>query len=597
MDVNRLGELRGITQVDLVFSSQQGKTEGIKIAGSHQDLGVNPKSWGGAGLLAWESGNRVAAQVNMAALPPSLQGTRIQEQLLRSGEIRPIRLIGHIRPMFERMVGAATAYANTGLLGNDIPSVAALWVVSDRATNRFRWSRKLKKFLGNHKKLTFFFILCIILIVLFFAIFALKGNLVQEAQAAFWWDEDYQFRKPIFVSNNSSVNHVRKEVLVKTLDTSTLVSTGKMQSDCDDLRFVDDRGLVFDHWISTGCNTTSTNVWMMMDQIPVGASNVYAYYGNSSITNAEKRHEFQFEDGLVGYWKLDESGSALSAKDYSEGGNNGGARNWTSTNWTTGQISNAGALNGTNEYIEVPNNNSFNVSSLTMSAWIRVAAFPSTGEYPSIISRHNGGPTNAGYTLQISGTSGEAQKIRVAIGDGDFQAAVSSTNVAANVWYHVAGTFDGTTMTIFVNGVSENTATNGLTNYSNVLQVGYSPGNISGDDYFNGLIDDVKIYNRALSANEIASDYTRSTDALQRVASQVSTTISSTEEKGPGPFAYYPFDEGSYNVAYDATTNNNDATRGGVSSISANMPTWFANGKFNWSLNFDGTNDHVDAVD
>jgi hypothetical protein len=77
--------------------------------------------------------------------------------------------------------------------------------------------------------------------------------------------------------------------------------------------------------------------------------------------------------------------------------------------------------------------------------------------------------------------------------------------VALNTWTHLATTYDGTTLRMFVNGVEvSNRAVGGnIRTSTGVVRIG---GNGVWGEYFSGLIDDVKIYNRALSASEIQAD-------------------------------------------------------------------------------------------
>ena len=74
-----------------------------------------------------------------------------------------------------------------------------------------------------------------------------------------------------------------------------------------------------------------------------------------------------------------------------------------------------------------------------------------------------------------------------------------------NAWTHLASTYDGTTLRLFVNGtqVATKAATGAMPNTANPLRIG---GNAVWGEYFAGLIDEVRIYNRALSAVEIGGD-------------------------------------------------------------------------------------------
>lgn len=123
-------------------------------------------------------------------------------------------------------------------------------------------------------------------------------------------------------------------------------------------------------------------------------------------------------------------------------------------------------------------------------------------------------PATAGHIMEIIGKGGGGtdfdlqaetdNRFRFYIAGGNNVA--SSTTIQTNVWYHVAGTWDGTELKMYVNGVLENT--NPVQNLTrgqsgNPLDIGYQPS--FGGRFFNGLIDEAEIFDRALSELEIQS--------------------------------------------------------------------------------------------
>ena len=89
--------------------------------------------------------------------------------------------------------------------------------------------------------------------------------------------------------SNSTGSTLSNEDVLVVIDTASLVSADKLQSDCDDLRFVDgDDNTVLSYWIEGGCNTASTKVWVRIPSLPVAGKTVYVYYGNASAANAEE---------------------------------------------------------------------------------------------------------------------------------------------------------------------------------------------------------------------------------------------------------------------------------------------------------------------
>jgi len=89
-----------------------------------------------------------------------------------------------------------------------------------------------------------------------------------------------------------------------------------------------------------------------------------------------------------------------------------------------------------------------------------------------------------------------------ASGSSRFHSTVGPTTLSINVWTHITATYDGSTLRLYVNGalVSSRALTVSINSTSQPLRIG---GNTIWSEWFAGLIDDVRIYDRALSAAEI----------------------------------------------------------------------------------------------
>jgi hypothetical protein len=202
---------------------------------------------------------------------------------------------------------------------------------------------------------------------------------------------------------------------------------------------------------------------------------------------------------LVAYWKLDE-GLGSTAKDSSPNKND--ATLYNSPVWTTGRSGKALQFNGAN-YIEAPDSSSLDLNSqVTITAWIN----------PSSVSAYNRIVAKS-YTSNIAPWTmygllfDNANHLRLEIATSGTQNAVNGvTTIPLNQWTFVAETYDGSTMKVYVNGVLDNSTTHtGTIDTNNIpLSIGRSG---FGLDYFKGTIDEVKIWNRALSADEIKKEY------------------------------------------------------------------------------------------
>jgi hypothetical protein len=111
----------------------------------------------------------------------------------------------------------------------------------------------------------------------------------------------WSYRRPITISNSGGAL-TDYQVLV-TLDTQSLISAGKMRSDCGDIRFTDSNGsTLLNYWIESGCNTASTKIWVKVPSIPASSSKtIYVYYGNPSATSLSNGNStFEFFDDFNG---------------------------------------------------------------------------------------------------------------------------------------------------------------------------------------------------------------------------------------------------------------------------------------------------------
>ncbi|MBI2356751.1 DUF2341 domain-containing protein [Candidatus Dojkabacteria bacterium] len=129
------------------------------------------------------------------------------------------------------------------------------------------------------------FIVLFLVVVVTPVTILLLDNFVKPAES--WFNTSWEFRKEVTVTNGGT-SKTNYDLLV-TLDTAALVAAGKIQSDCDDIRFVDsDDTTTLSYWIEAGCNTTTTQVWVRIPSVPVGSKTIYFYYGNGAAVSAQQ---------------------------------------------------------------------------------------------------------------------------------------------------------------------------------------------------------------------------------------------------------------------------------------------------------------------
>jgi len=208
---------------------------------------------------------------------------------------------------------------------------------------------------------------------------------------------------------------------------------------------------------------------------------------------------------LTVHYKFDET-SGTSAADAS--GNNRTAT-VTSGTWAAGKSGNALSLNGTSSYASLPAGLVSSLNDFTISTWVKVSSNSDWGR----IFDFGTGTTSYMFLAPQSGGGGGLRFGITTSGNGSEQQISASAPLATGTWKHVAVTLSGTTGILYVDGVeaarnSNMTLKPSSLGSTTLNYIGRS--NWSGDPYLNGMVDDFKIYNRALSASEIASAFSGS---------------------------------------------------------------------------------------
>ena len=212
------------------------------------------------------------------------------------------------------------------------------------------------------------------------------------------------------------------------------------------------------------------------------------------------------EPGLVGYWRF-EKGSGSVAFDFSGQNNHGLLKPSYPSNspsWVTGKnkyAGNAMSFDGVDDYVDCGAGSSLDITDVvTFEAWVNVKS-SSGGRYIS------GKSTDEWVIYFEDGSTAP----RVYMEDVSPVVLIADTSLNLNQWYHVAFTYDkdggSNNRKIYINGVldKQDTATGALGTSTLPFLIGaYSTTPVN---LFNGSIDEVRIYNRALSATEIQKLY------------------------------------------------------------------------------------------
>jgi parallel beta-helix repeat protein len=217
------------------------------------------------------------------------------------------------------------------------------------------------------------------------------------------------------------------------------------------------------------------------------------------------------ESGLVGYWKFDE-GTGSTVYDSSGNDNNGTVYGAT---WVDGKIGKALSLDGIDDYVMIPDSSSLRVQSFTLQAWIYMTVRPYQAGHPGhphvcIINKMHfyNSPAIAGYKLDFEYPTATDDTLVISIGDGTAQRFLvqynSINDLTLNQWHQVVGTYNGSTAKLYIDGQLKASNQGSYTILHDNTPLCFSR-EISQPVYdgFNGIMDNIMIYNRSLSADDI----------------------------------------------------------------------------------------------
>lgn len=317
-------------------------------------------------------------------------------------------------------------------------------------------------------------------------------------------------------------------------------------------------------------------------------------FGSSTTFGSVDDHD---EEGFAltnpaAWWKMDE-GSGTTTND-SSGNGNTSIPFTGDVGWTQGKFGQGLSFDGVDDVVRIPETTSTDLGaptdSYTITAWFKTSTdFSGT----ALITAKSAGTNPFPWRLGLNST----ERVCMQIYDGTTSSSTcNSLALNDGTWHHVAGVRNTSTdeIYIYVDGVLANstsdTTTASLSNNDNV-SIGNGGALYIAND-FQGEIDNVKVYNQALTPAQIAYDFNRG-----------------------APLAWYKFDECT------GTTANNSApaasggdsgldgtitigasgtnTSAGTCSSGNSAHAWYngSTGKFNSSLDFDGTDDYVEVSD
>ncbi|WP_310594203.1 LamG-like jellyroll fold domain-containing protein [Flavobacterium sp.] len=196
-------------------------------------------------------------------------------------------------------------------------------------------------------------------------------------------------------------------------------------------------------------------------------------------------------------------------------------------------------FDGSNDIITIPNSATYDYttsSAFTIEAWVKINT--SASSINTIVGKKAPGGGTSGYAFYINSWGSSDRKVVFEATGGTF---ISTTSIPNNTWTHVAvSVASGGAATIYINGVASGTGTVTIPSNSNSINVGAFGNN--GYFYFNGSMDEVRIWNVAKSAAELNNNKNLDVTGSPNLA------------------LYYKFNEGMAALVNDKSTNGNNGT-------------------------------------
>ncbi len=322
------------------------------------------------------------------------------------------------------------------------------------------------------------------------------------------WD-DYSYRRSITISNEGSTIYTNYQVNI-ILDRSNF-EFNNSDPDGNDIRFYYNENSI-PYWIeSWDSSAQNASVWVNVPAIANPDTVIYMYYGNEGETSESDFDNTFTKDsgfsGLAARWHMDEgTGSIIhdSSSNFNDGiinnaawagADGGGWYNRGDVSFSTGDSLVFDSNDYTNDYVTVPDSPSLDVTSITIATWVKTSDNITSTQ--CIVSKWGTGV--GAYSLIIS-----CKKIYFVTGfsNNSCHIQVTSSEVDTNRWYHLAATFNGSAKVIYINGEPRKISCvcGRIKNSCANLSIG---SDITPVNFFKGIIDEVSIYNTALSEDEV----------------------------------------------------------------------------------------------
>jgi Concanavalin A-like lectin/glucanases superfamily/Fibronectin type III domain len=267
--------------------------------------------------------------------------------------------------------------------------------------------------------------------------------------------------------------------------------------------------------------SAGTTYWYRVKAVSGEISSPYSNTAQASTEGAASYPSTIIADHPASYWRLDEtSGTVAGDQTVANPGTYVGSPTLGAASLLAGEPSDgAVGFNGTTSTVRVGQAGTLDFTgALSLEAWIKPTSLPATGSFASIVTKPES------YSLQLDGP-----QLELTVIESGFRMRVKAPAgaiVAGNAYY-VAGTFDGTTQRLYINGAE--VASAALSGTADVTSGGLYIGSWNGgQEYFSGTIDEPAIYAKALTAAQVAAHYSAAKPPLAAPTNLTAQAISAS---------------------------------------------------------------------
>lgn len=335
-------------------------------------------------------------------------------------------------------------------------------------------------------------------------------TLGSDKKLRLYWERDVGLDEEVFSSVSASVNAGEWHHYAVTRDVASNevtfyvdgVQLGTVQSYTNDPNGGSNTALIVGGEIDA---PDSNNFHGAIDDVRIysrelSATEIQSVYGAKEVTiNAPQNNKLT--DGLIGLWSFNGKDiSGTTAYDRSGQGNNGTLVNGPSA--AIGKVGQALSFDGTNMYVElaIPTTSTTNVS---VSVWVK---WKSTSQAKQIFSVGDG--ATSGYGLIVSnGSCGSGNNVSLILNGSSCDILTQAYTLLTNEWTHLVITRGTSVWKLYANGVQVDTGSGDPSTPSSAMRIGAST---ASNGSFDGLIDEVRVYERELSSLEVQQLYNMS---------------------------------------------------------------------------------------